>query len=207
MAQITVGETVDFLARFMPQDLAALRARFPGQDDQVILTAGGEALGEADPAAAVAATRLFLDNIDRACLQALAGARKRLNAARLLGLVGQLLAMASCGALIGMVMQRAEISHNTQALVLAVIGFLSGALPLIVNFLTGTITDPDGGLQKSFIELRDASGQALELRQRLETQQAAKLDEAWILAFTAEVNIVARRMRLILVDLGYSAVP
>jgi hypothetical protein len=204
---IHVADAVRFLDAFAGDTLGALRRAHPDPSAQAALQPEGAVLGGGDAAlaAAVATAAAFLDEIDETALAAIRKTRRRLRHANYAEFVGRLLALASTGSLVAVLLGNA--APGLSALALAAIGFLAAALPLAVALMRGSLTDPSG-LGKHYTALGDASFEARLLRARLDAARLAQPpDPAALTGLTDEVNALARTMNRILNDLGYDPRP
>jgi len=158
--------------------------------------------------AAIDTAEAFLTAIDNAALAAIRSARRTLNIAQWVELGGKLLALGSAATLIALLLRStALIDHRSEAIVLASMSFLSAAIPLIVSFMRGSITDPSG-LQKQYSALKEASIEAAFLRGKLiATRNAVPRDRAGLAAMVDAANDLARKTFSILIDLGHDVGP
>jgi hypothetical protein len=205
-----VGDAVRFLAEFAPAQLDRLREANPDPSAQAALQPDGAVLGGGDIVldAAIDAAEAFLTVIDDAVLAAIRSARRTLNIAQWVELGGKLLALGSTAALITLLLRStAQNPHRGEAIVLASMSFLSAAIPLIVSFMRGSITDPSG-LQKQYDALKEAGIEAVLLRARFAAaRNAIPRDRDELTTMIDATNAIARKTFGILTDLGHDVRP
>jgi hypothetical protein len=205
---IHVADAVRFLAAFSPAALDELRRANPDPSAQAALQADGAVLGgiggDAVLDAGIATAEAFLRDIGIASSAAIRATRRKLNITQYVELAGKLLALGSATALIALLLRSSDlIGRRGEAVALAVLSFLSAAIPLIVAFMRGSIADPSG-LQSQYAALRDASFEAELLRGQLAAaKQAEPRDPAALAALVDAANSLAKTVFGILTDLGH----
>jgi hypothetical protein len=192
--QADIGEISRFLGGYAPAQLEALRQRHPKEraylEPRGVTLGGGAASDTATDAACA-----MLDSVDQIASKAIVETIQKLKSARTLELCGSVLALLASGGVIGAVF---GFSATTAAAVLAVIGFLANLVPLVTNWLRGTVGG-QGSIGESFIKLRELTWDARALRAKFthlpDGQSSADLIQ--------QANSLARDLYVVLSDLGY----
>ncbi|HEY0115104.1 MAG TPA: hypothetical protein VGB54_05235 [Allosphingosinicella sp.] len=191
-----IADIAEFLGKYAPGELSALRAGFPDQKhlfERSGLAMGGddraEQRAEAEPR--VEAARRMLETVTTVADQALDDATSRLRFSRKLELIGSLVALiSSAGVVTALLGKRPEA-----ALVIALVSFAAGAVPLVATWLKGTLSG--AGVAEASVRLREKSWDAQLLRAQA-TSGAAAADD-----LVQKANMLARDLTMALADLGY----
>jgi hypothetical protein len=200
--QVVVADTIKLLDLVRPGTSDQLRSRFP--EARLALAPEGTVMGGTLLPAGLEATRLMLTSLEDACWDAVTHARRKLRLARILQLVAQLLSLASLGTLLKIISGDSEGKRNPLAVTIALVGFVSAAIPLAVEFLRRGLTDGGDDLQKQYVKLREALIEAHAIGFRLdEAASGNPPDQEAMAAAVNDANTLSGAIRPVLIDLGY----
>jgi hypothetical protein len=188
--ETAINDISGFLGRYAPQRLDALRSRFP--DQAARFEPEGLTMGAGDADALRAAASAMLEEVGEVADRAEAAVMQRLRVSRVLELVGALVSLLSSAGVITAIW---GLESPAAALPIAMVGFVGGAVPLVVNWLRSDAAGA-GSAAEALVKLRDAVWNARALKARLGREPAGE-------AVVAEANALARDISRLLADLGY----
>lgn len=189
-----IDEVVQFLRGFAPDTVPAFVARHP--EAKPYFEGGGLALGGmAELGPAVDAACVMLDSVDEVASAAMQKTVANLKSARLLDVVGSLLALIASGGVVGTLL---GADDKRTAAILGGVGFVASAVPLVSSWVRGAPVG-DRSIGQCFLKLRELTWDARLLR----AEFAQSADPSALAPLVGRANELAKDAFVVLSDLGY----
>ncbi len=191
--QSSVPDIVRYLAAFSPITLQELQSKYP---EAAVLRNSGLVMGESDSDPLKDVTIRMLDSLNVDVRKAILQTGRKMRIAATLELLAALLGAGSSTGLIGLLLTKQGDVNSRIAL--AVVSFVSSAIPLITKILRAT-TSGSAEITEIFSKLRSIVWEAAEIRAHLSV--GSKDTDALLV----RANLLAKDAFIALTDMGYKA--